>query len=225
MTVNNTCSYSTTIGCWTIAGLCLLWLAGCDTVVGNMIGAANRYDDARESRRTDSISERSIASYQRLADAGDPKGLYYMAFVYAARHKDEKGGDAYTVKRMYEEAVAKGSNDAKVALGNMLVCGATGILWGAGCLGGLPKADRDTQRGLALLKEAAEHSCSVTEPLMALDDCRERETSIPRFIRLIYRDVDGGIPIDPEQEAYWRQRDNACTETIRKINQQRRCFQ
>ena len=201
-------------------------LAACGTVVGGAINSANRFDDARESRRTDSTSEQSIASYQRLADAGDPKGLYYMAFVYAARHKDEKGGDAYTVKRMYEEAVAKGSNDAKVALGNMLVCGYTGILWGSGCLGGyLPKADRDPQRGLALLKEAAEQSCYVTEPLMALDDCRERETSIPRFIRLIYRDGDGGIPIDPEQEAYWRQRDNACTETIRKINQQRRCFQ
>ncbi|MCE1242901.1 hypothetical protein [Oryzomicrobium sp.] len=204
-------------------GLCLLILTACNALVGGVIGTADRIDDARESQRMSSISEESQARYKAMADRGDPRGLYYMAFVHAAKHMDDPGSDAYTVKQMYEEAVAKGSNDAKAMLGNMLVCGDTGSLWTGGCLGGLPKSARDPKRGLALLKEAAEKSCSFTEPLMAYGLCREREASIPNMIKLIYRDGDGGIPKNPEQEAYWRSREATCKPKIDEINRQRGC--
>lgn len=205
--------------------LLLLPLSACDTLVGGAINTVNRIDNQRESKRLGTIYEQSVARYQAMADRGDPKGLYYMAFVHAMDRQRESGMDAYTVKRMYENAMDKGSNDAKVALGNMLVCGSTSIMWGVTCLSGLPKQDRDPQRGLALLKEAAEKSCSVTEPLIGLGDCRERETSIAKMIRLIYRDGDGGIPQDKEQEAYWRARETACQAKIDAINRQRRCYQ
>ncbi|MCE1242902.1 hypothetical protein [Oryzomicrobium sp.] len=203
--------------------LVLLLFTACNSLVGGVIGTADRIDDARESQRMSSISEESQARYKAMADRGDPKGLYYMAFVHAAKHMNDRGGDAYTVKKMYEEAVAKGSNDAKVSLGNMLVCGSTGILWGGVCSGSLPEVDRNPKRGLILLKEAAEKSCSVTTPLMAYGQCRERETSIARLIKLIYREGKGGIPKDSEQEAYWRSREATCQPKIDETNRQRGC--
>ncbi|MCE1242904.1 hypothetical protein [Oryzomicrobium sp.] len=210
--------------------LVLLLFTACNSLVGGVIGTADRIDDARESRRLASIYGQSVARYKAMADRGDPKGLYYMAFVHAFEHRNDRNdptGDAQTVKRMYEEAIARGSNDAKVALGNMLICGATGILWTTACFPniGLPEVERDPFHGLELLKEAAEKSCSVTEPLIGLDQCREREASIATKIRIIYRDGKGGIPKDPKQEAYWRDQESVCEQKIDEINRQRRCYQ
>jgi TPR repeat protein len=207
-----------------LAGSILAALAGCDTLVGGAISTVDSMENKRESERLSTISQQSQARYKAMADRGDPKGLYYMAVVHAAKHMNERGGDAYTVKRMYEEAMAKGSNDAKVALGNMLICGYTGISWGSGCgPAGLPIKDRDPVRGMALLKEAAAKSCSVTEPLIAYGNCRERETSIPALVWLIYRDGDGGIPEDSQLAAQWKARAEACAPIIDQINKQRGC--
>lgn len=163
--------------------------------------------------------------YKAMADAGDPKGIYYMAVAYAARHMKDPGMDATNVKRMYEHTVSAGSNDARVALANMLICGSTGTLWTVACLPnlGLPQSERDPVRGLELLNQAAATSCSFTEPLIGYGRCRERERSIPVMLAVLYRDGEGGLPKDPAQEAHWRQREKTCRPEIDRIKRQQGC--
>lgn len=75
-----------------------------------------------------------------------------------------------------------------------------------------------------MLKEAADKSCSVTEPLIAIGRCRERETPIAEFIWLAYRDGRAGIAKDPVQQAYWRRRYDECIPVVDRINRQRGCI-
>jgi hypothetical protein len=146
-----------------------------------------------------------------------------MAIVQAMNHLKDPDGDVLTVKHLYEEAIAKGSNDAKVALGKMLVTGDT--MPYAYSHQTLPQEQRDYQKGLALLKSAAEKSCSYTEPLIGIGQCREREASIPSKIYVIYRDGWGGVSKDPERANYWKERYDECEPIITKINHEHNCFQ
>lgn len=187
------------------------------------MSAANQAYDSKEAERSRQIYDASVARYQVMADQGDPKGLYYMAIVHALKHIKEPDGDALVVKQLYEEAVAKGSNDAKVALGKMLVRGHTMPYAYAHIA--LPVELRDRSRGMALLKEAAEQSCSYTEPLIGIGQCRERESSISSLIYVIYRDGWGGVPKDPVQAQYWKDRYDQCEPIIEKTNRANACYE
>ncbi len=215
-------SYKRSFFC-VIAGALLLVLAGCEPIVRTTMSVANRTYDAKEAERSRQIYESSVARYQAMADGGDPKGLYYMAIVHAVNHLKDPDGDVLTVKRLYEEAIEKGSNDAKVALGEMLVTGDT--MPYAYSHQTLPANQRDPRRGLELLKVAAEKSCSYTEPLIGISMCREREASIPSKVWVIYRDGWGGISKDIEQEKEWKSRRDACEPIIKKVNQERHCYE
>jgi hypothetical protein len=100
-------------------------LAGCEAIVMTTINTANRISDGKEAARQGEIAVLLTKRYQAMADAGNPKGLYYMAIVYAVHHQNDPDRGVYEVKRRYEEAISKGSNDAKVALGRMLIEGDT----------------------------------------------------------------------------------------------------
>lgn len=200
-----------------------LLIIGCEPMVRTTMSVANRSYDAKEAERSRLIYESSVARYQAMADSGDPKGLYYMAIVHAIKHLKDPDGDVLTVKRLYEEAVAKGSNDAKVALGEMLITGDT--MPYAFSHQALPPEQHDSQRGLALLKSAAEKTCSYTEPLISIEQCREREASIPSKIWVIYRDGWGGVPKDTEQATYWKAKRDVCELIITQVNREHHCYE
>ncbi|KAB2962597.1 hypothetical protein [Zoogloea sp.] len=183
-----------------------------------------------------------------MADAGDPKGFYYLAIAYALNHQEEPDA-ILEIKRCYEDAVARGSNDAKVALGLML---ATGNSLPFLMDRRLPLEYRDPEKGLALLKSAEAQSCSFTQPLVSLDRCSEREESIASEISNIY--FNGAhtwiadeaakalckpkdfacvskaghwqqvVPKDRQLSEEWARRRDACCEKIAAINRARQCF-
>lgn len=224
-------------------------LAGCDPVVRGTMGVANRISDSIDAARDRDIASESIKLYQAMADAGDPKGKYYMAIIYVLRHQNDPNA-IFEIKRRYEEAVAAGSNDAKVALGQMLVRGDSYPFIRDEKL---PLEYLDPQRGLALLKSAAEQFCSFTQPLVGIDRCRERESSIPYVIEAIYfngthrwvrdeaaatacRKDDSAclrkaghwqitVPKDRALSDDWRERARKCEPQIEKTNRSRGCFQ
>jgi TPR repeat protein len=196
-------------------------LAGCESMVAGTISAANRADDAREAAKDKEIVEQALKRYRSLANEGDPLGYYYLAVAHAVRYDHKPDGDVHEVKRLYEDAVARGSNDAKVALGLMLVEGHTHpfVLNRK-----LPKNERDPVRGMALLKSAAEQSCHFMQPLVAIGRCRERLISTPVEIWIIYRDGRGGIAKDPEQARHWKTQTETCDPVIQEENKLRGCF-
>jgi hypothetical protein len=196
-------------------------LAGCESMVAGTISAANRADDAREAAKDKEIVEQALKRYRSLANEGDPLGYYYLAVTHAVHHAHKPDGDVHEVKRLYEDAVARGSNDAKVALGRMLILGDTYpfILNEK-----LPKSERNPARGMALLKSAAEQSCHFMQPLVAIGRCRERLMSTNREIWLLYRDGWGGIAKDPAEASYWKAQKDACEPVIEEQNKLRGCF-
>lgn len=198
-------------------------LHGCGSTVDATIRTANANFDRQEAKRSHSIYEESVARYQAMADRGDPKGMYYMAIVYAVGefNKPEDKKDVGGILRRYEEAVAAGSNDAKVALGRMLVEGVT--LPHTYLDGALPEVQRDPKRGIALLKSAAEQSCSYSQPLMSIGRCREREASIALILWTLYDNGHMGIQKDLEQAEIWRAHHLQCEPIIEEINRRTGC--
>lgn len=223
-------------------------LSGCETIVGTTINTANRNFDVQEAARNKEIWNQSVARYKAMADAGNPGGLYYMAVVHAVTHEPDLDGDVHTVKRLYEEAMAKGSNDARVALGRMLI-------WGNSHPINLnekyPQELRDPAKGIDLLKAAAKQSCFYVQPLVSRGRCRERQASTPLELWVLYRDgvsylnVDEerrnacskedascrrsafvwtkSLAKDAEQAAYWKGEYDKCEPSIRQWNKQTGC--
>lgn len=196
-------------------------LCGCESMVAGTINTANRADDAREAAKDNEIAEQALKRYRGLADEGDPLGYYYLAVAHALRYHHKPDGDVHEVKRLYEDAIARGSNDAKVALGRMLIRGDTYPFIQNEKL---PESERDPVRGMVLLKSAAEQSCHFMQPLVAIGRCRERLMSTPVQIWIIYRDGRGSIAKDPAQASYWKTQMETCDPVILEQNKLRGCF-
>lgn len=198
----------------------LVGLGGCGAVVDATTRTANANFDRQEAKRTNSIYDQSLARYQAMADRGEAKGLYYMAVVHAMKQRKKAIGeeDVVGIVDRYEKAISAGSNDARAALGEMLINGHStpfgDTLW---------RPPHDPARGLDLLKTAATNSCSYTQPFMSIGRCRERESSIAAILMVRFRDGHYGVAKDPEQEAFWRDRMNACEPIIEEINRRTGC--
>lgn len=223
-------------------------LSGCETIVRTTINTANRNFEAEEATRNREIWDQSVARYKAMAEAGHPGGLYYMAVVHAVTHEREPDGDVLTVKKLYEEAIEKGSNDARVALGRMLIWGHSHPL---NLNTTFPQELRDPPKGIELLKTAAKQSCFYVEPLIGIGRCRERQASTPAQLeRLYYSGLsyqydddeklkacgkeDGACRIkaliykpvvvkDAEQAAYWAKEYYRCKPIIQEFNKKNGC--
>lgn len=235
---------------WPAILMASIVLSGCETVVRTTINTANQNFDAQEAARNKEIWEQSVADYKSMVAAGNPDGLYYMAVVHAMLHERDADGDVHTVRKLYEEAIAKGSNDARVALGRMLIWGDSYPFVGNGKL---PQEMREPAKGIELLKTAAKQSCFYSQPLINYGRCRERLTSIPaqlerlyysgvhfmyddeeklkacagedaicRVRAVIYKPV---VAKDAEQAAYWAKEYYRCKPIIQELNKRVGCYQ
>lgn len=225
-------------------------LSGCETIVRTTINTANKSFDAQEAVRNKEIWTQSVARYKSMAEAGNPQGLYYMAVAHAILHEHDPDGDVHTVMRLYEEAIEKGSNDARVALGRMLIWGDSYPFVGNSKLS---QELRNPPKGVELLTTAAKHSCTYAQPLVNLGRCRERMTSIPSRLWVLYRDgayfmyedteklklcgVDDTscrikamtyvlvVAKDAEQASYWKGEYDRCQPIIQETNKRLGCYE
>jgi TPR repeat protein len=182
-------------------------LSGCITTA---INAAAAIDQARWKRE----SEEGIASYMKttreMIAKEDPMGYYYLGLAHAYGFQG-LDNDAREVRRRYETAIQKGSNDANVALGWMLLF-QNSSPWGDG-KNSLPRAERDPDKGMALLKSAAAKECFYTHPGAGAPTTKE---SIHSKIGYLYRD-GRGVAKDPEEAKFWLEKRDACEAERKKI--------
>ena len=191
----------------------LLPLGGCavgEAVVGTTIAAANQADAAATRQRGNSLLDLRLREIDALRAKGDPLGEYQWVYANAMGWVDNPVTDPEALLAMYLAAADKGSSDARVAAGVMLVA-RTATPFGDGRAKLLPPEKRDTARGLALIEVGTRERCWYWEPIiMTL-----RSQNCLRPIdpaRTVWPNFRDGIwwPKDEAAMRVWKARDEQC---------------
>ncbi|WP_434779164.1 hypothetical protein [Neisseria sp. Ec49-e6-T10] len=208
--------------------------SGCTSTMIKMAHKIDERDQARKQKGTQSFAQKEHERFEALKAKGDPDGYYFLAIEFALSKRGQSTPENLSeIKRRYEEAVAKGSNDAKVALGNMLVTGDTVPFEFTNTA--LPLKDRDIERGLRLMSEAATKSCMYKQPLFRDAQCGNIRMFNPAIkIWVPYR--DGIYDRDSAQVPWvklvqknevlaqkWKQRRDQCEAEIQAYRKEHRC--
>lgn len=217
-----------------IAMITLIALTGCMTAMISMADKLDERDRGRQQKGAQSFAETQHARFEALKAAGDPDGYYFLAIEFAlSKVGNSTPENVAEIKRLYELAVAKGSNDAKVALGNMLVTGDT--LPFEVTNAALPWRERDVKRGLKLMSEAATKSCMYKQPLYQDARCgniRMANSAVKIWVPYrggsFARNFETGewVTLVPKNDALahkWEQRVNQCDAEIQAFRKQHRC--
>lgn len=211
----------------------LLAVSGCTYTA---IALAEKLDarDARKQGEHDyNIVQEDIKKYEAMKANGDPDGYYFTAIIFAKSKEDNAREHRKEILARYEEAVAKGSNDAKIALGRMLVEGRSLPFEYMDVA--LPWEERDIKRGLKLLEEAATKSCYYQQPLFMDSACSNiRRTNAAVPIWVAYRDGvyarlpntekrSQVFPKNPALAEKWKKRRDQCDAEIKEYKKANRC--
>ncbi|WP_434779165.1 hypothetical protein [Neisseria sp. Ec49-e6-T10] len=208
--------------------------SSCTSTMINMAHKVDERDQASKQKGTQSFAQKEHERFEALKAKGDPDGYYFLAIEFALSKRGQSTPENLSeIKRRYEEAVAKGSNDAKVALGNMLVTGDTVPFEFTNTA--LPLKDRDIERGLRLMSEAATASCMYKQPLFRDAQCGNIRMFNPAIkIWVLYRsgrhDRDSAqepwvklVPINEKLAQKWKQRRDQCEAEIEAYNRKHGC--
>ncbi len=185
-------------------------LTGCETLVGTTISVANRVDEIRLRGRAQDMLREHLKYIRDLQAKGDPLGDYLWTAANARGWVENPVLDPEKLKEMYEIAAAKGSSDALVALGVMLVTGQTTQQGMAGKR--LEKTD--WRRGLTLIEQGTKERCWYWQSLVSgvgNSHCL-RPYSPGSEIWPEFRD-GWVVPKNEELANHWRERDKACKQT------------
>lgn len=93
------------------------FLAGCGTVVGTTIVAANNAERSRDRARTNDLVGAHLEWVKELQTKGDPMGDYLWANAHENNWVKDPIKDPQSIMKMYSNAAAKGSVDAQIWLG------------------------------------------------------------------------------------------------------------
>ena len=217
-----------------LASLIAMMITGCTSTMISMANKMDANDRARSHKGAQSFAASEKARFEMLKAEGNPDGYYFSAIAFAlSKVGNSTPENIAEIKRLYEVAVAKGSNDAKVALGNMLVTGDT--LPFEVTNSALLLKDRDIARGLRLMSEAATYSCMYKQPLFQDAQCGNIRMFNPAIkIWVPYR--DGKKDRDTAQEPWmtlvppnellaqkWKKRRDQCEIEINEYNRKYGC--
>lgn len=130
----------------------LLVLAGCVTAI------ANHFDQAAASSRGKQLLQSHLEMIEHMRARNDPMGDYLWAQANADSWVPNPEKDPLLIKKMYEDAAAKGSIDAEHVLGLMLIDGSSSRNICMKCPVLKPE-DRNPQLGLQILEKAIKKQC------------------------------------------------------------------
>jgi hypothetical protein len=196
--------------CMTIV-IVVVCLSGCAPSVGSVIANANRENDARAVQRGNAFLAAHLKLIERLRADGDPMGDYLWTRANADQWLENPINDPLALKRMYEEAAAKGSIDAQHMVGLMLFDGSASRSGVCNDCPVLNPEDRDWKKGLAILEDATKKQCyywAIVLDGMANQSCLKPSITAtviwPKF-------RDGfAYPKDGALESYWRAKGEQC---------------
>ena len=195
--------------CILVAAICV---AGCAPSVGTLINESVRSSDRRATVRANELLEQHLSLIDRLRAQGDPLGDYLWVRANADGWVKDPVRDPLVLKKMFEDAAAKGSADAKHVLGLMLFDGAasrTGVNTSGAVLD--PK-DQNWRAGLALIDEATKQQCWYWAPIldgMANKTCL-RPVSTAGIIEPNFREGSRVVQRDDIQQKHWKQLNENC---------------
>lgn len=90
--------------------------AGCGTIVGSAVTAANRIDQARDQARRSDLATQHLDHIKELQAKGDPLGDYLWAEANEKQIVPNAIQDPATIRQLYLAAADKGSVDAQLVL-------------------------------------------------------------------------------------------------------------
>lgn len=145
-------------------------LSGCavgDAVVGTTIRAANQADTALMRSRGNRLLAEHLKMIDELRAKGDPLGDYLWVVANSNDWIDNAEHDPEKLFAMYQQAAAKGSMDAQVAMGVMLFSG-TPVPNPVGGKKGAPypREKLDMKKGLELIEQGTRERCWYWEPVI-----------------------------------------------------------
>lgn len=192
-------------------------LVGCAPSVGSILMEANRQDNERAIARGKGLLAEHLKLIEKLRAEGDPMGDYLWTQANADAWVPNPIKDPLVLKKMYEDAAAKGSVDSQHVLGLMLFDGATSRTECVGCPV-LKAEDRDWRKGLSTIEEASKKQCFYWG--IVLDGMAGRSCLIPmvpaREIWPNFRDGTG-VPKSDEQASRWNEMKLACQAQIKAL--------
>lgn len=212
---------------WVLPALALIsGLAGCavgDAVVGTTIRAANQAESARLRSRGNSLLAKHLSMVDALRAKGDPLGDYLWVLANAAGWVDNPELDPEKLLSMYQDAAAKGSADALVAVGKMLFMGST-TPNGTGIGKALPDDRLNMNKGLELIEQGTRERCWYWEPVIQTISSQNCLRPIIAADMVWPKFRDGFLW--PKNEAlmnYWRAKSDRCEQDPAYQRAQARC--
>lgn len=204
---------------WTATiAMALATLTACAPPVGRIIMEGNRQADERAVERGKGLLAEHLKLIDKLRAEGDPMGDYLWTRANADRIVPNPISDPSVLKKMYEEAAAKGSVDAKHVLGQMLFHGSSTPSGFCTDCPVLPKSERNPDEALKLLKEAIAKQCFFWS--VEIDGMANRHCLVPIVTAMeIWPNFRDGtvVPKDAEQAERWRQMRLSCTASIQNL--------
>jgi TPR repeat protein len=209
---------------------CLAWLAvvcampvlsGC--VTGG-IAMAQALDRSQMHREATANRKKQVEIIKQLQAKGDPLGDYLYGMANAEGWWPENPiADPLVIKSIYEKAAAKGSSDAMIVLGLMLIQGSAAP--------SIPKVppvwDRDLKKGVELIEKGMGIRCFYIQPTAVVGAGGRScfvEISPAIWIAPRFRDGDYLFDKDSIKAEEWYNRNNACNAYIDSRLPMMRCF-
>lgn len=204
----------------------LLVLAGCtagEVVVGSAMRAANQIDASQTRSRGNHLLEKHLKMIKDLQAKGDPLGDYWWVVANAKGWVDNPEHDPEKLYAMYQAAAEKGSPDAKVAMGVMLLNGSpTPNATGGGKP--LPRDKRDMRRAIELIEQGTRERCWYWEPIVqtiSSENCL-RPINAAKIVWPEFR--DGYLwPKDEALMNYWKVKRDQCEQDPAYRRAEARC--
>lgn len=222
---------------WTAAMLLAATLvAGCGAVVGGTIALANQADQSSTRKRIDALRAQQLDYIHSLQQSGDPFGDYLFTLANAEGWiGKDRITDPIKIRDMYRAAADKGSSDAMIALGLMLFDGRGAPQYTDRVH--LPLAFQNVTEGLAWIEKGMKIRCSYAQPLYNALATVNRQCIAQRSPA--YRvwpyfkngrsqeNPDGSrtyiIEKNASLEAYWREKDKACSASAEVVAAEKNC--
>lgn len=195
-------------------------LVGCAPSVGSIFMEANRQDNERAIARGKGLLVEHLMLIEKLRAEGDPMGDYLWARANADAWVPNPIKDPLVLKKMYEDAAAKGSVDAQHVLGLMLITGSSSPYGGGRSdTPVLSVNSRNISLGLATVEHAAARQCWYWEPVIAGVSNTGCLQPVVSAGRIWPKFRDGGIvEKNTNLLSRWKQLEDSCDTKLKSLS-------